>query len=126
MRSLRKNRQRKSTKRNYRKRTKSRSYKKRRYSRRRNMRGGSLDVSIKKLFIPDTLPDGTPITESNLLGYQGDLTFQQIKAFLINNINPNSTYFLGDTGLLNGAKKLIGVCTSTSQIVDRIRDTICS
>lgn len=124
MRSLRKNRQRKSTKRNYRKRTKSRSYKKRRYSRRRNMRGGSLDVSIRKLFNPNPLPDGKPITEYNLQHYQGD--FDELKIFLKDNINPNSTYFLGDTGLLNDAKDLIGVCTSTSQIVDRIRDTICS
>ena len=121
MRSLRKNRQRKSTKRNYRKRTKSRSYKKRRYSRRRNMRGGTLNESIKTLFITDKLPDGNPITENNLQRYQGD--FDQLKDFLAKNINPESPCLRGKNIAL--IQKLIEFCRSTSDIVDSIKDVIC-
>ena len=81
MRSLIKNRQRKSNKRNYRKRKKARSYKKRKYSKRRNMRGGNYDVILADIFNTNTLPDETPLTYYNLQNYKGD--FDDLNRYLV-------------------------------------------
>jgi len=125
MRSLRKNRQRKSTKRNYRKRTKSRSYKKRRYSRRRNMRGGSLQADYIDMFGTDQLPDGRPLED--LRNYTGDLSIEQIeqiKAYLIQNLKTgrcidNRMYTIALATII------INQCTTLNDIADRIDKVLC-
>ena len=121
MRSLRKNRQRKSTKRNYRKRTKSRSYKKRRYSRRRNMRGGSLRNVIDDLFTTPILPDKYPIL--NLRNYDGALTIEEIKTHLKNNLKLGRC--LNSYSNINDANEKIGKCTNLNDIADTIQNVLC-
>jgi len=122
MRSLRKNRQRKSTKRNYRKRTKSRSYKKRRYSRRRNMRGGSLQADYIDMFGTDQLHDGHSLED--LRNYTGDLSIKEIKDHLIQNLKTGRCI---DNRMhpIALAKIIINQCTTLNDIADRIDKVLC-
>ena len=90
------------------------------------MRGGSLnDTPLITLFIQNQLPDGTPIDEDNLLKYNGNLPFEDIKTFLIKNINPKSPCLMGNDNILKLAQTLIGMCKSTSDLVNLIKKKIC-